>query len=52
MKRRRPLGNSSATYTLFTVKHVAQVFVGLGVLANEGEDPFIGFVIRTEGYSV
>lgn len=40
------------TYAFFTVKHVAEVFVGLRVLADESEYPFIGFVVGTEGYPV
>lgn len=40
------------TYTLFTVKHVAEMFVGFRVLANKSEYPFICFVICTEGYPV
>lgn len=40
------------TYTLFTVKHVAEVFVGFGVFADKSEYPFIRLVICTEGYPV
>lgn len=40
------------TYTLFTVKHVAQMLVGFRVFANKSEYPFICFVICTEGYPV
>lgn len=43
---------AESTYTLFTVKHIAEVFVGLGVFADKSEYPFISFVICTEGYSV
>lgn len=37
------------TYTLFAVKHVAEVFVGFRVFADESENPFIRFVVCTEG---
>lgn len=40
------------TYTLFTVKHVAEMLVGFRVFANKSEYPFIRFVICTEGYPV
>lgn len=40
------------TYTFLTVKHVAEVFVGLRVLADEGEYPLVRLVVRTEGYPV
>lgn len=40
------------TYTLFAVKHIAEVFVGFWVFADESEYPFIGFVVGTEGYPV
>lgn len=43
---------AEGTYTLLTVEHVAEVFVGLGVFADESKNPFISFVIRTEGYPV
>lgn len=40
------------TYTLFAVKHIAEVFVGFRVFADESEYPFICFVVCTEGYPV
>lgn len=40
------------TYTLFTVKHIAEVFVGFRVFADKSEYPFICFVVCTEGYPV
>lgn len=40
------------TYTLFAVKHVAEVFVGFWVFADESEYPFICFVVCTKGYPV
>ena len=40
------------THTFLAVKHIAQVLVGLRVLADEGEYPFIRLVVCTEGYPV
>lgn len=49
--KRRTLEDSD-TYTFLAVKHITEVFVGLRVLADEGEYPLVRLVVRTEGYPV
>lgn len=51
-KETSKLVEAAETYTFFTVKDIAEVFVGLRVFADKSKYPFIGFVICAEGYSV
>lgn len=36
------------TYTLLAVKDIAQVLIGLGIFADESEDPLVRLIVGAE----